>query len=241
MLTFVGNPKIDFARVAADFNINPAAARMRWSRLKKSINVDDIASSDLSAKQRSKTRATTRQAKPQPTEPELRVLPKTENALPIPRLSSPILEPPGLSPGKTGEDRASFATAPGSASLTESFHATQTHHPPGLPEPAPSPLPVLPPPANTLKSTGSQGLSKNTDPGREPPTRGLLGATIVKPMPESPSIKPEPAADTVAPVKRERSPVRGTRSTSGTGTKSGTAGGTSGRTKRVKVAAGEDE
>lgn len=30
--------------MAADFSINPAAARMRWSRLKKSINPDDIAS-----------------------------------------------------------------------------------------------------------------------------------------------------------------------------------------------------
>lgn len=36
--------QIDFTRVAADFSINPAAARMRWSRLKKNINPDDIAS-----------------------------------------------------------------------------------------------------------------------------------------------------------------------------------------------------
>jgi len=49
--------------VAADFSINPAAARMRWSRLKKTINVDDIASSMLDGKKRrtavavSKTRA----------------------------------------------------------------------------------------------------------------------------------------------------------------------------------------
>lgn len=34
--------QIDFARVAADFSINPAAARMRWSRLKKTINPDEF-------------------------------------------------------------------------------------------------------------------------------------------------------------------------------------------------------
>ncbi|RPA90701.1 hypothetical protein L873DRAFT_397429 [Choiromyces venosus 120613-1] len=43
---------IDFTRVAADFNINPAAARMRWSRLKKTINMDDIAASVLGGKKR---------------------------------------------------------------------------------------------------------------------------------------------------------------------------------------------
>ncbi|CUS15746.1 unnamed protein product [Tuber aestivum] len=43
---------IDFTRVAADFSINPAAARMRWSRLKKTINVDDIASSILDGKKK---------------------------------------------------------------------------------------------------------------------------------------------------------------------------------------------
>ncbi|KAG0132576.1 hypothetical protein HOY82DRAFT_578167 [Tuber indicum] len=43
---------IDFTRVAADFSINPAAARMRWSRLKKTINVDDIAASILDGKKR---------------------------------------------------------------------------------------------------------------------------------------------------------------------------------------------
>ncbi|PUU79339.1 hypothetical protein B9Z19DRAFT_1100871 [Tuber borchii] len=48
---------IDFTRVAADFSINPAAARMRWSRLKKTINVDDIASSVLDGKKRRTARA----------------------------------------------------------------------------------------------------------------------------------------------------------------------------------------
>ena len=50
--------------MAADFSINPAAARMRWSRLKKTINVDDIASSMLDGKKRRTTVAASKARAP---------------------------------------------------------------------------------------------------------------------------------------------------------------------------------
>ncbi|KAI5845294.1 hypothetical protein DFP73DRAFT_50341 [Morchella snyderi] len=58
---------IDFSRVAADFAINPAAARMRWSRLKKSINPDDtrsqFASEPLTKKVKKKVPKTPKEEK----------------------------------------------------------------------------------------------------------------------------------------------------------------------------------
>ncbi|KAH8155765.1 uncharacterized protein LAJ45_00775 [Morchella importuna] len=67
---------IDFSRVAADFAINPAAARMRWSRLKKSINPDDtrpqFASDPLPKKAKKKVPKTPKEEKEEKEEKSIK-------------------------------------------------------------------------------------------------------------------------------------------------------------------------
>jgi hypothetical protein len=232
---------------------------MRWSRLKKSINVDDIASSVLDGKKRSKTRANTGHGKPQPTEPKPEIPPKTEvllkteGALSIPQLLSSTAQLPGLRSGlpdhlkETTKNQADSIAVPDPTRPAGNFQATQVPHLPKLPEPAPSPLIALPPPSQTPKPLGSPGLAWNTDPEREPslprPTWGDASrdVTIVKPTPGTPKIKSETPANVVGPGKRQGSPVRSTRSTSGMSAMSGTAVGTSGRRKRVKRVVDDDD
>lgn len=68
--------QIDFSRVAADFSINPAAARMRWSRLKKSINPDDtrprFASDPLPKKVKKKVPKTPKEEKEEKEEKSIK-------------------------------------------------------------------------------------------------------------------------------------------------------------------------
>ncbi|PWW72480.1 hypothetical protein C7212DRAFT_366600 [Tuber magnatum] len=162
---------IDFTRVAADFSINPAAARMRWSRLKKTINVDNIAASILDGKKR-------RMNKPRPSLPSVKVEKVEGDASQPPPAASAVgimlkeegeaVSPEGLAPelfaglpkppsckGAGTEEQAAIPVADEAAGAVGRFAATQVPHLPRVteaavveaPETKPqSPMPQKPPP-----------------------------------------------------------------------------------------------